>query len=79
MISKKSFQPQLVDVSCTPRPVVGLPDGVVKYRVRLRPHSMPMIFLRFRDRISQHVLLLSGDNYEPFEAAEAVNLFPSVS
>jgi hypothetical protein len=74
MISTTHFEPYLVDVSGQPKPVVGLPDGVIKYRCRFRPNSIPVIFLRFEDRVQKHVLLSNGPNLEPFECPEGVNV-----
>lgn len=63
-----------VDTSGTPLPVYGLPDGVLSYRCRFRVNQVPVIFLRFSDRIQKHILLRSGDGVEPFESAQAVNV-----
>jgi len=70
----KEFGVHLVEVSGLPKPIVGLPDDVQRYRCRFRVNQVPVIFLRFKDRIQKHVLLVSGDNLEPFERPEAVNV-----
>jgi hypothetical protein len=75
VISKADFKACRIDVSGQPKPIVGLPDGVIKYRVRVRHHNIPYVFLRFSDRIQKHVLLISGSNWEPYETPEAVNVF----
>ncbi len=74
VITSDTLKPHLVDVSGQTKPVIGLPDGVLKYRCRFRVHSAPVIYLRFSDRVQKHILLISGESLEPFEKPEAVNV-----
>jgi hypothetical protein len=73
MITKSNRGPNRVDITAKLRPVVGLPDGVERWRLRLRRNSLPRIYLKFKDRIQEHILLLSGENYEPYEHPDAIN------
>lgn len=79
MIARNNSKRALIDVTGQPKPIVGLPDGVLKYRCRFRLHQVPLIFLRFSDRIQKHVLLCSGENLEPFETPSAVNSVHSLN
>jgi hypothetical protein len=68
------FKRHSIDVSGRPKPIVGLPKGVLKYRCRFRINSVPTIVMRFQGRISRHLLLCNGDNLEPYVTPEAVNV-----
>jgi hypothetical protein len=71
-------QRSAIVVSGEVKPIVGLPDGVLKLRARFRVHTVPFVFLRFHDRIQKHLLLSVGDAYEPYAEPEAVNYFPQI-
>ena len=73
MIAIGQFRRNLIDITGKPKTVVGLPDGVLKFRCRFRVTKIPLIFLRFRDRVQMHLLLCNGENLEPLERPEAVN------
>lgn len=79
MISLTGFEPGRVDISGQPKPIVGLPEGALKCRVRFRRNSLPVIYIRFVDRIQKHILLISGQNLEPFERADGVNILGTTS
>jgi hypothetical protein len=38
------------------QPIVNLPPDVLKVRIKMRPQSLAMAFLKFNDRIEQHVI-----------------------
>lgn len=80
MVSKLKFLSGMIDCPASERPVIGIPIGVLLVRTNLPTGitEIPCCWLRYQGgELRRHILLRSGDSYEPFEIPETSNdIFP---